>query len=80
MRQPTHKDIIALFGKMTDQSIVEILETGANLEQLEEAAAWLAGETDVMEGAQLPLQGPAARAYDIAVRDPETMRQPDPER
>lgn len=80
MRQPTHKDIIALFGEMTDHSVVEILETGANLEQLEEAAAWLAGETDVMEGAQLPLQGPAARVYDIAVRDPEIMRQAEADR
>ncbi|HSM40403.1 MAG TPA: hypothetical protein VK862_06605 [Afifellaceae bacterium] len=71
MRQPTHGDIVSLFGELSDHTIVEILETRANLEQLEEAAAWLSGETDVMGEARLPLEGPAARVYDIIRRDPE---------
>lgn len=80
MQQPTHKDIVALFGDMTDHSIVEILESGANMEQLEEAAAWLAGENDVMGDARLPLEGPAARVYDILIRDQQLARQAEAER
>ena len=80
MRQPTHHDIVRLFGQLTDHSIVEILETGANTEQLEEAAAWLAGENDVMGDARLPLEGPAARVYDILIRDPELTRQAEADR
>jgi hypothetical protein len=80
MQQPTHHDIIRLLGDMNDHSIVEILETGANMEQLEEAAAWLQGENDVMGDARLPLEGPAARVYDILIRDQELARQADAER
>jgi hypothetical protein len=80
MQQPTHHDLVRLFGDISDHSVVEILETGANIEQLEEAAAWLAGENDVMGDARLPLGGPAARVYDILVRDPELTRQTEAER
>jgi len=80
MQQLTHHDIVRLLGDMNDHSIVEILETGANMEQLEEAAAWLAGENDVMGDARLPLEGTAARVYDILIRDIELARQAEAER
>jgi hypothetical protein len=80
MQQLTHRDIVRLFGDLNDHVVVEILEAGANLEQLEEAAAWLEGENDLMGDARLPLEGPAARVYGILVRDRELVRQGEGER
>ena len=80
MQQPTHHDIIQLFGDISDHRVVEILETGANLEQLEEAAARLSGQDDVMGDARIPLEGAAARVYDILIRDQELARQIEAER
>ena len=74
MQCPTHHEIIQLFGDITDQRVVEILETGANMEQLEEAAARLRGEDDVLGEARIPLEGPAAQVYDILIRDEEFAR------
>lgn len=73
---PTRDDVIHLLGDVSDHKVVEILETGATLEQMEEAAAWLAGESDVMGEERLPLTGAAAKVYDIIVRDelPERER------
>ena len=75
-KMPTRDDVIHLLGDISDDKVVEILETGASLEQLEEAAAWLAGESDVMGEERLPLTGAAAKVYDIIARDelPERER------
>jgi hypothetical protein len=71
MEKPKHDDIIRLFGDINDHRVLEILETGANMEQLEEAAAWLSGEDDVMGEERIPLEGAAGRVYDILIRDLE---------
>ena len=75
-KMPTRDDVIHLLGDVSDHKVVEILETGATLEQMEEAAAWLAGESDVMGEERLPLTGAAAKVYDIIARDelPERER------
>ncbi len=80
MRRPTHHEIIQLFGDLTDHRVVEILETGANMEQLEEAAARLRGQDDVLGEARIPLDGPAAQVYDILIRDEEFARRIEEER
>ncbi len=80
MEQPDKLDIIRLFGDMNDLRVVQILETGANLEQLEEVAAWLGGEDDVMADARIPLVGPAALVYDILIRDQEPESRIEPGR
>jgi hypothetical protein len=69
IKTPTRDDVVHLLGDISDHKVVEILETGATLEQLEEAAAWLAGESDVMGEERLPLTGAAAKVYDIIARD-----------
>ena len=74
---PTRDDVIHLLGDVSDHKVVEILETGATLEQLEEAAAWLAGESDVMGEERLPLTGAAAKVYEIIARDELPERQRD---
>ena len=76
-KMPTRDDVIHLLGDVSDHKVVEILETGASLEQLEEAAAWLAGESDVMGEERLPLTGAAAKVYDIIARDELPERQRD---
>ncbi len=68
---PTRDDVIHLLGDISDHKVVEILETGATLEELEEAAAWLAGESDVMGEERLPLAGAAAKVYEIIARNEE---------
>jgi hypothetical protein len=77
MKTPTRDDVIHLLGDISDHKVVEILETRATLEQLEEAAAWLAGESDVMGEERLPLTGAAAKVYDIIARDELPERQRD---
>ena len=69
MEKPTRDDITRLFGDLTDHKVVEIMETGADIEQLEEAAAWLAGESDVMGEERHPLTGASEQVYQILTRD-----------
>ena len=79
-KTPTRDDVIHLLGDINDHKVVEILETGASLEELEEAAAWLAGESDVMGEERLPLTGAAGIVYEIIARDelPEREREVPP--
>lgn len=70
-QQITRDDIIHFFGEVNDHRVVEILGTGANLEELGEAASWLANESDVMGEARLPLTGRVGQVYEILVRDKE---------
>ena len=77
MKTPTRDDVIHLLGDVSDHKVVEILETGATLEQLEEAAAWLAGESDVMGEERLPLTGAAGKVYEIIARNELPERQRD---
>lgn len=80
MQHPTHHEIIQLFGEISDHRVVEILETGATMEELEEAAARLAGQDDVLGEARIPLEGAAAQVYDILIRDEEFARRIEAER
>lgn len=65
----TRDDILRLFGDLTDHAVLEVLETGADFEALEEAAAWIGQENDVMGEARKPLTGAAARVFDIVTRE-----------
>ncbi len=74
-QQITRDDIIHLFGEVNDHRVVEILETDANLEDLEEAATWLADESDVMGEARIPLTGRAGQVHEILARDKDWAQQ-----
>jgi hypothetical protein len=65
----TAGDVVEILGPMPDARIAAILATGATLEQLEEAAAWAAGESDVMGDLRRPVIGPVADVYDIITAD-----------
>lgn len=61
----TRDEIEALLGRITDAQISAIIGTGASCGEVEEAAAWAAGESDVMGEAEAKLTGAAAAVYDL---------------
>jgi hypothetical protein len=70
-RSLTPQDVKDIVGDLDDAKIAVILATGANAEQLEEAMAWAAGESDVMGDLERPLSGVVARLYDILMTGEE---------
>lgn len=67
----TSDDIRRLLGEIDAHKVVEILESGATLAELEEVAAHLALETDVMGELERPLTGRARTIYELLRRDDE---------
>jgi hypothetical protein len=61
-------DIQHLFGPIEDHLTREILDLDPTLAELEVAAAYAAGMTDVMGEERTPLSGNAARIYEIVNR------------
>jgi hypothetical protein len=58
-------EIVALLGDVEATKAEAILATGATLAEIEEAQAWVAGETDVMGDLERPLGGTVAAVYEI---------------
>jgi len=56
---------------LADARITAIVATGATIVQLEEAAAWAAGESDAMGELERPVSGPVAAIYDILTAEEE---------
>lgn len=72
VRPLTPDDVKDVVGDLDDVKVAEILATGATPEELEEAAAWASGESDLMGGElERPLSGAVARVYEILVADEE---------
>ena len=67
----THDMVVGLVGEIGNAKIAAILAAGPTLEDLEEAVAWAAGESDVMGEERLPLSGVAGQVYDILTADEE---------
>ena len=67
----TLQDVKDVVGDLDDAKIAAIVATGANAEQLEEAMAWAAGESDVMGDLERPLTGAVAELYDILMTGEE---------
>jgi hypothetical protein len=61
----TAEQIIDIAGPLADDRIMAIIATGATVEELEEAAAWADGESDVMADLRVRATGPVAAVYDI---------------
>lgn len=61
----SREEIRRLFGDVTDHLAVEIATSGATISELEEVAAHLAQETDVMGELERPLTGRALRLYNL---------------
>jgi len=65
----TAADIVEILGPLTDARMTAILATGATVSQIEQAAAWAAGESDVMGQLRRPASGPVAAVYEILTAD-----------
>ena len=63
------KDIQHLFGPIEDHLAREILDLDPTLAELEVAAAYASGMTDIMGEERTPLTGNAARIYEIVSRE-----------
>ena len=64
-----YSEILHLFGPIDDHKAVEIMDLQPSPAELEIAAAYFAGMTDVMGEERQPLAGNAAKIYEIVSRD-----------
>ncbi|MDH3262446.1 MAG: hypothetical protein OEM24_00440 [Paracoccaceae bacterium] len=64
----TRDEVKRLFGDITDHMVVEIETSGATMAELQEVAAHLAQETDVMGELERPLTGRALALYNTLRR------------
>lgn len=63
--KPTYDEIKRLFGDLNDHTIVEIEASGATTSELQDVAAYLAQETDVMGDLRRPLTGRALEVFTL---------------
>lgn len=69
---PLTPDIVAeIVGNIDDIKAAEIIATGANIEEIEEAVTWAAGITRVGKDLGRPLAGVVAEVYAILTSDEE---------
>lgn len=65
----TREDVRRLFGDLEEHTIVEILATGASVEELEAVVVHLAPWTDVPGDPRRPLSGPALELFERLRRE-----------
>ena len=70
-----YEEVKRLFGDIDEHSVVEIIESGATMIELEEVAAHLADETDVMGELERPLTGRALRIFRLLRQDEERKQE-----
>lgn len=75
MNELTAGDIRRLCGDIVDWKIVRMLETGAEVRDLEVALAFAAGESDVLAKERVPLTGDAGALYDILTADEDAYEE-----
>lgn len=66
---PSHNELIHLVGDVEAMTISAILDTGASLAEVEQAARWAAGEA-VTRQERHELSRRAEAVYDILIDDP----------
>ncbi len=67
----THDEIMRAVGALSDAKVAAIEATGASLIEIEEAVAWVGGESDVMGKQRIPLTGVVAAVSEILTTDEE---------
>ncbi|MCX7629183.1 MAG: hypothetical protein N2038_02930 [Geminicoccaceae bacterium] len=67
--RPSLSEIARLIGDDDPEKLARILATGATIAEIEKALLWASGTQDVLGEAPPPLEGPAARVYDILTAD-----------
>ena len=61
----THEQIAGVVGEIDDMRAIEIIATGATIEELEEAVAWATRESDVMGDLRLRGSPVVGKVYDL---------------
>ncbi len=64
-------EVIRICGDLLDWKIAAIVGTEATAEELEEAVAWIQGQSDIMGKERKRLAGRVAAIYDILTADEE---------
>ena len=62
-------EIFRRFGSIEDHKVLEIIELDPSCADLDIAAGYIAGMSDVLGEERLPLAGRPARIYEIVSRD-----------
>jgi hypothetical protein len=70
----TIDDIRHFLGDLDEALLVQILAIEPTVDQVEQAALWLAGEGDRLSREGYPLEGPVAAIFDILAADEEEPR------
>ena len=70
-----YEEVKRLFGDINEHQVVEIIASGATMSELEEVAAHLADETDVMGELERPLTGRALWIFQMLRRDEKRMQE-----
>ena len=71
----TYREVKHFLGDIDDHKVAEVIESGATVADLEEVAAHLALQTDVMGELERPLHGRALRIYELVRRDEESLEE-----
>ena len=66
-----HEDVALVVGEIDPARAAAIIASGATLEELIEAAAWAAGEREIMGEETRPATGPISIVYDILTSEAE---------
>lgn len=61
----THDDVISALGWLDDAKVAAIIGTGASLEEVIEAQAWLEEDEEFLADAGKQLVGTVAQVYEI---------------
>lgn len=56
-------------GELSDETVIAILDVGASRAEFEAALAWLQGRSEAMGEEPPPLEGAAARVYDLLIEE-----------
>ena len=70
-----YQRIVHLFGPIESHKIVEIMDLDPTLTDLQIAASYYGGLTDVMGEERQPLAGISARIFEIVIRDEPSLEE-----
>ncbi len=61
----THDQVKAVVGPIGEEKLAAVIATGAKLEDVVEAEALVAGESDIVGQGESPIRGPVMEVYVI---------------
>lgn len=67
----TRDDVLDVVGELDDDKVAAIIATGADMEELVEAYAWVSDESDALADAEKSLTGKVALVYEILMSGEE---------